>query len=89
MSAEEETRKMREHFTTGFKEKQNAWKSHAMHQLPNDHPIIIAWEVYKKSTEYANTRKWALKEKHVDGSLWSAFSTGYLANETFHKEVTP
>lgn len=45
--------------------------------LPDDHPLKIAWEEYKQSKSYANTRQWALQEDHVDGSLWAAFSFGW------------
>lgn len=42
-------------------------------------PLMIAFQKYKTSGEYANTRKWALLEGHVDGSLWAAFSAGFSA----------
>ncbi len=45
--------------------------------LDPDDPRMIAWEKYRKMEEYANVRKWALNEQHVDGSLWAAFVTGY------------
>lgn len=35
-----------------------------------------AWEKYKQTDEYANIRRWALHEEHVDGSLWAAFLQG-------------
>lgn len=44
---------------------------------PNDSPLMKAWQAYKQTPEYANTRKWALDERHVDGSLWAAFSEGF------------
>jgi hypothetical protein len=40
-------------------------------------PLMLAWERYKASEEYTNTRTWALHVKHVDGSLWAAFEHGY------------
>lgn len=45
--------------------------------LPKDHPLVVAWEEYRATDEYANTRKWALHEQHVDGSLWAAFMAGW------------
>ena len=48
-------------------------------QLPKDHPLVLAWEVYKKAEEYSNTRNWAAYEAHVDGSLWASFSAGWNA----------
>lgn len=44
-----------------------------------DDPRMLAWNAYKATPEYANTRKWALHEEHVDGSLWAAFFAGFQA----------
>lgn len=38
-----------------------------------------AWERYKATEDFANNRRWALNEEHVDGSLWAAFYTGFFA----------
>lgn len=46
--------------------------------VPKDAPVMVAWERYKQTEEYANTRKWAQTE-HVDGSLWAAFEEGFRA----------
>jgi hypothetical protein len=45
-----------------------------------------AWEAYKLTDEYANTRRWALHEQHVDGSLWAAFVVGWT---TFQRLTSP
>lgn len=47
---------------------------------PND-PRLLAWEEYKKSDEYKNSRSWALHEEHVDGSMWAAFIKGWSMAE--------
>lgn len=44
-----------------------------------DDPRMKAWKEYSATDDYANTRKWALHDAHVDGSLWAAFITGYAA----------
>lgn len=44
--------------------------------MSREDPIMIAWEEYKRSEAYDNTRKWALDKNHVDGSLWAAFLVG-------------
>jgi hypothetical protein len=49
--------------------------------MPKDHPLMKAWEEYKQTDDYANTRKWALHAEHVDGSLWAAFSQGWFLAE--------
>ena len=49
----------------------------AMTPVPMDDPLMIAWKAYQATTEYANTKKWALHEPHVDGSLWAAFVEGW------------
>jgi len=47
--------------------------------VSSDAPVMKAWEAYKQRDEFANTRRWALHEKHVDGSLWAAFYHGFFA----------
>ena len=47
--------------------------------VPTDAPLMKAWETYKASEEFQNTRRWALHEEHVEGSLWAAFLEGWLA----------
>ena len=48
-------------------------------QLDPDDPRIVAWEKYKQTDDYANTREWALHQNHITGSLWAAFLQGYKA----------
>ena len=50
-----------------------------MAPVPADDPLMVAWEAYKSDSEYGNTRKWAMTERHVDGSLWAAFEAGFRA----------
>jgi len=49
----------------------------AMAPVPKNSPLMTAWEAYKGTEDYANTRRWAKHDEHVDGSLWAAFSTGF------------
>ena len=49
--------------------------------LPKNHPMVVAWEEYQATPEYANTKKWAAHKEHVDGSLWAAFVRGYQEGE--------
>ncbi len=51
-------------------------------ELPPDSPLRVAFDKYKATSEYANTRRWALHERHVDGSLWAAFMAGFRAAPT-------
>lgn len=51
-----------------------------MSPVPKDHPLMIAWEAYKATEDYANSRTWAAIPAHVDGSLWSAFERGFRAS---------
>lgn len=44
-----------------------------------DAPVMKAWNNYKAGDDFQNTRRWALHESHVDGSLWAAFYAGYFA----------
>lgn len=45
-------------------------------KLRGDDPRIVAWEAFKASEGFANTRRWALHEEYVEGSLWAAFLAG-------------
>lgn len=47
--------------------------------LPTDHPEMKAWERYKKTERYENSREWAIAQGHTDGSLWAAFDEGWNA----------
>jgi hypothetical protein len=44
-----------------------------------DEPVMVAWNAYKETESFANTRKWAVDERHVEGSLWAAFERGFAA----------
>lgn len=50
-----------------------------MAEIPRGTPQRDAWEEYRLTPEYANTRSWAVKqpEQSVDGSLWAAFNRGW------------
>lgn len=53
--------------------------SNVQTQLPKDHPMMIAWEAYKETADFENTRKWVNHPEHSIGSLWAAFTAGYRA----------
>lgn len=53
--------------------------SDAEQKLPDDHPMVIAWEAYKKTEEYRNSFRWAAEEQHRSGSMWAAFIEGWQA----------
>lgn len=62
-------------------------------RLPDDHPMMIAWESYRSTPEAANSDKWAqtldvsgpmqgqiiVGHPHLVGALWAAFVAGYEA----------
>lgn len=51
--------------------------------VATDDPLMIAWEAYKATPEFANTYKWALSPQRAEdvmGSLWAAFSTGFAGS---------
>jgi hypothetical protein len=63
-----------------------------MAAVPEDHPLMVAWNEYKKTADFANTMKWAkTNPEYVDGSLWGAFMAGFnLATEraaSLHESV--
>jgi hypothetical protein len=50
-------------------------------QLPDGHPMIVAWKKYQATSDYKNVKIWAMTEEHVDGSLWAAFAEGWGQNQ--------
>ena len=48
-----------------------------MMALSSDDPRMKAWEAYKQTEAFSTSRKWALREEHVEGSLWAAFLEGW------------
>lgn len=65
----------------------------AMAKVPDDHPLMVAWEAYRRTPEAANSDYWArtlkasepvqgqiiIEHLHLEGSLWAAFSAGFAA----------
>lgn len=49
----------------------------AQSPLPKDHPLLNAWERFKQTEDYANSKKWAAHPEHLEGSLWALFMEGY------------
>lgn len=56
-----------------------------MAALPKHHPLMVAWEAYKETEEYVNSKKWAsaqYKDRHLEGSLWAMFMAGWQAHRS-------
>lgn len=51
----------------------------AMAAVHPDDPLMIAWEIYRQTQEFDNTKRWAVEGEHVEGSLWAAFERGFRA----------
>lgn len=49
--------------------------------VAKDDPLMITWERYEATEDYENTRRWALHEQYVAGSLWAVFEAGYRVAE--------
>lgn len=65
----------------------------AMSEMSMTHPLRAAWEQYKQTAEYQNTRKWAAHPEHLDGSLWGVWMAGFQAATdraaALHESVNP
>lgn len=60
--------------------------------LSEDHPMMMAWEVFSQTEEFANALKWAVAMKydderiiadehrteHAKGAMWLAFTKGWM-----------
>lgn len=55
--------------------------SEASRAVPEDHPLMVAWNAYKETEDFANAKKWAVHAENTDGSLWAAFMAGFAAAE--------
>jgi hypothetical protein len=53
--------------------------SELMAEMPLTHPLRAAWEAYKLTDEYKNTRKWAAHPDHLEGSLWGVWLAAFNA----------
>lgn len=62
--------------------------SETMAPVPKDDPLMRAWEAHKQTEDYANSKKWAAHEQHVDGSLWALFSAGWAAGKDHERGLT-
>ena len=60
-----------------------------MTPVSTDSPLYEAWTAYKASEDYANTRRWARHDQHVDGSLWAAFERGFEAAARLRERIEP
>jgi hypothetical protein len=58
-------------------------------ELPNDHPMRVAFREYQNTDEYENNRKWAQFSQNVDGSLWSVFIAGMSAQSKLNAATPP
>lgn len=66
----------------------------AMAPVPQDHPLMKAWNAYKATEDYSNTLHWAGEGKQFsEGSLWAAFMAGFDAATKragdLHESINP
>ncbi len=48
--------------------------------VPSDHPLMIAWNAFKETEDFANGKAWSLRgEEYLDGAFWTAFMAGFQA----------
>lgn len=59
-----------------------------MTQVPADHPLMIAWEAWKKTPAFETAKRWA-GGQHAEGSLWAAFERGFLAASLMPHPTSP
>jgi len=57
----------------------------AMTPVADDDPIMIAWKKYQATDDFANTSQWATNPKHLQGSLWAVFLSGWNARAAFEE----
>jgi hypothetical protein len=47
--------------------------------VPKSAPVMQAWEAYKRTEGFENTRAWVGVAEHTEGALWAAFVEGWKA----------
>lgn len=52
-------------------------KMSAQSPVRADHPMMVAWNEFKATEEFANAERWAHSPEHLDGSLWAVFIKGW------------
>jgi len=50
-----------------------------MQQIPDEHPLKVAYDKYAQTDDYKNSFRWAAEEQHRNGSMWAAFMAGWNA----------
>lgn len=48
-----------------------------MTPVPKTDPLMIGWEAFKQTEDYANAKLWAERPEHLDGSLWAMYERGF------------
>ena len=57
--------------------------------LPQNDPMLIAFQTLKKTPEYKNAVNWVIKaenENQADGELWFGFAAGYIAARNWREK---
>lgn len=52
-------------------------EQNVMQRIPDDHPLMVAWNEFKASDDYEKTKQWATAPAHTEGSLWAVFMAGW------------
>lgn len=51
-------------------------------QVPENHPLMVAWKAHQETEDYKNSMKWAAKDnKYLEGSMWALFLSGFNAGK--------
>lgn len=73
-------------------------------KLPDDDPLMIAWNAYKQTKEYDNVLRWAknftitvaydtgqliMNANTQEGSLWAAYAEGFKAGRALNATPDP
>ena len=63
--------------------------SDAMTGVDPDSPLAKAWAEYKETDDFANSKRWAesVEHKHLQGSLWAVFMSGFNAGLNARREA--
>jgi hypothetical protein len=51
--------------------------------VAKDDPLMVAWEAYQTTEDFANSKRWAehVTHQYLQGSLWGVFMAGFFAGQ--------
>lgn len=56
-------------------------------KLPDDHPLMRAWNDYKALQEFEQVMQWLDEPAHKTNAVWTIFARGYLHQNMHYQQL--